>query len=135
MFFFFFFFSSRRRHTRCALVTGVQTCALPILLFLRDARMVDAVCNAPVTFVSTSAGSPGKLLGPLKDAGKVVWHVVPTLSAALKAAEAGVDGLIVEGGAGGGFKNPDDGSPLVLPQANREDVGRSEEGRVGNTGG
>src|SRR3546814_8749332 len=33
LFFFFvvfFFFSSRRRHTRCALVTGVQTCALPI---------------------------------------------------------------------------------------------------------
>src|SRR3546814_5436930 len=29
--FFFFVFSSRRRHTRCALVTGVQTCALPIL--------------------------------------------------------------------------------------------------------
>src|SRR3546814_4179966 len=28
----FFFFSSRRRHTRCALVTGVQTCALPILI-------------------------------------------------------------------------------------------------------
>src|SRR3546814_13724174 len=28
--FFYFFFSSRRRHTRCALVTGVQTCALPI---------------------------------------------------------------------------------------------------------
>src|SRR3546814_2707754 len=30
LFFSFFFFSSRRRHTRCALVTGVQTCALPI---------------------------------------------------------------------------------------------------------
>src|SRR3546814_3967699 len=30
--FHFFFFSSRRRHTRCALVTGVQTCALPIYL-------------------------------------------------------------------------------------------------------
>src|SRR3546814_15865143 len=29
-FYLFFFFSSRRRHTRCALVTGVQTCALPI---------------------------------------------------------------------------------------------------------
>src|SRR3546814_7410750 len=28
--FYFFFFSSRRRHTSCALVTGVQTCALPI---------------------------------------------------------------------------------------------------------
>src|SRR3546814_1442508 len=33
----FFFFSSRRRHTRCALVTGVQTCALPILFNL-DSR-------------------------------------------------------------------------------------------------
>src|SRR3546814_2232569 len=32
MIIFFFFFSSRRRHTRCALVTGVQTCALPISL-------------------------------------------------------------------------------------------------------
>src|SRR3546814_14496972 len=31
---FIFFFSSRRRHTRCALVTGVQTCALPIFPFL-----------------------------------------------------------------------------------------------------
>src|SRR3546814_13639771 len=30
---FCFFFSSRRRHTRCALVTGVQTCALPISVF------------------------------------------------------------------------------------------------------
>src|SRR3546814_6394575 len=30
LFTFSFFFSSRRRHTRCALVTGVQTCALPI---------------------------------------------------------------------------------------------------------
>src|SRR3546814_3599532 len=29
-----FFFSSRRRHTRCALVTGVQTCALPISCYL-----------------------------------------------------------------------------------------------------
>src|SRR3546814_8913878 len=30
----FFFFASRRRHTRCALVTGVQTCALPIIYSL-----------------------------------------------------------------------------------------------------
>src|SRR3546814_7783308 len=32
LFLFCFFFSSRRRHTRCALVTGVQTCALPICI-------------------------------------------------------------------------------------------------------
>src|SRR3546814_13179520 len=37
----FFFFSSRRRHTRCALVTGVQTCALPISVQQRaDGRAV-----------------------------------------------------------------------------------------------
>src|SRR3546814_3548548 len=32
--FYVFFFSSRRRHTRCALVTGVQTCALPISTYI-----------------------------------------------------------------------------------------------------
>src|SRR3546814_3764579 len=32
------FFSSRRRHTRCALVTGVQTCALPISTYIEDRR-------------------------------------------------------------------------------------------------
>src|SRR3546814_2536098 len=36
--FFVFFFSSRRRHTRCALVTGVQTCALPICQILASTR-------------------------------------------------------------------------------------------------
>src|SRR3546814_9226967 len=44
----YFFFSSRRRHTRCALVTGVQTCALPIYLdgcldFARHERGRDAI--------------------------------------------------------------------------------------------
>src|SRR3546814_3588127 len=44
---FFFFFSSRRRHTRCALVTGVQTCALPILCRLALRR------SAPFRLAST----------------------------------------------------------------------------------
>src|SRR3546814_3190663 len=35
----FLFFSSRRRHTRCALVTGVQTCALPISFLARAATV------------------------------------------------------------------------------------------------
>src|SRR3546814_7586491 len=35
---FFLFFSSRRRHTRCALVTGVQTCALPIFRYVQSER-------------------------------------------------------------------------------------------------
>src|SRR3546814_452416 len=37
----FFFFSSRRRHTRCALVTGVQTCALPISVTLWVAEPIE----------------------------------------------------------------------------------------------
>src|SRR3546814_2669514 len=42
-----FFFSSRRRHTRCALVTGVQTCALPIWPHDRvsDAEWADYLFN------------------------------------------------------------------------------------------
>src|SRR3546814_1710512 len=43
IFFGFFFFSSRRRHTRCALVTGVQTCALPIYT---DAEGRLVLCDA-----------------------------------------------------------------------------------------
>src|SRR3546814_6191067 len=40
----FFFFSSRRRHTRCALVTGVQTCALPIYtVTFRNREALDTV--------------------------------------------------------------------------------------------
>src|SRR3546814_2076972 len=40
----FFFFSSRRRHTRCALVTGVQTCALPISAAAASSA-VDSSCS------------------------------------------------------------------------------------------
>ena len=47
-------------------------------------------------------------------AGLTVFHVVPTLRGALKAIEAGVDGLVVEGIEGGGFKNPDGASTMVL---------------------
>ncbi len=90
------------------------------LLFIREPRVVDLVAKSGVKFVTTSAGSPAKLLPTLKAAGLTVYHVVPNLSSALKAVEAGVDGLIVEGGEGGGFKNPDDVSTLVLLQAVRE---------------
>src|SRR3546814_3052791 len=41
-----FFFSSRRRHTRCALVTVVQTCALPICYVLSDATTPEALLEA-----------------------------------------------------------------------------------------
>ena len=90
------------------------------LLFIREPRVVDLVAGSGVKFVTTSAGSPAKLLPTLKAAGLIVYHVVPNLASAVKAVDAGVDGLVVEGGEGGGFKNPDDVSTLVLLQAVRE---------------
>lgn len=83
-------------------------------LFVRDPSIVDFVVAQGVKFVTTSAGDPKQYTAQLKDAGLTVFHVVPTLSAALKAVAAGVDGLVVEGGEGGGFKNPRDVSTMVL---------------------
>ena len=83
-------------------------------LFVRDPSIVDFVVAQGVRFVTTSAGDPRQYTDKLKAAGLTVFHVVPTLSAALKAVDAGVDGLVVEGGEGGGFKNPRDVSTMVL---------------------
>lgn len=83
-------------------------------LFVRDPSIADFVVEQGVRFVTTSAGDPRQYTTQLKEAGLTVFHVVPTLSAALKAVDAGVDGLVVEGGEGGGFKNPRDVSTMVL---------------------
>ncbi len=82
--------------------------------FVRDPGIVDFVVEQGVRFVTTSVGDPTKYTRALKDAGLSVFHVVPTLRAAQKAVDAGVDGLVVEGGEGGGFKNPRPVSTLVL---------------------
>ena len=82
--------------------------------FVRDPKIAEFVIDQGVTFVTTSAGSPTQYTSVLKEAGLTVFHVVPTLSAALKAVAAGVDGLIVEGSEGGGFKNPRDVATMVL---------------------
>ena len=94
---------------------------LPIR-FLKDDAMLRYVCSSGIRFVTTSAGSPAKFIAPLHDAGIVVYHAVPTLDLALKCQDAGIDGLVVEGSEGGGFKNPEEVSTLVLLQAIRERV-------------
>jgi enoyl-[acyl-carrier protein] reductase II len=83
-------------------------------LFVRDPSIVDFVADHGVKFVTTSAGDPNKYTKPLKDAGLTVFHVVPSLRGALKAVDAGVDGLVVEGNEGGGFKAPTGASTMVL---------------------
>ena len=82
--------------------------------FVRDPDIVPFVVDQGVKFVTTSAGDPNKYCGQLKAAGLTVFHVVPSLHAAMRAVEAGVDGLVVEGAEGGGFKNPRDVSTMVL---------------------
>ncbi len=82
--------------------------------FVRDPDIIQFVIDQGIKFVTTSAGDPRKYTAMLKEAGLTVFHVVPSLTAALRAIEAGVDGLIVEGGEGGGFKNPKDVASMVL---------------------
>ena len=92
------------------------------LLFLKDDSMVNFCVDAGVKFVTTSAGDPTKYVGVLKDAGITVYHAVPSLDGALKAANAGVDGLVVEGTEGGGFKSPIEVGLLVLLQSIRQHI-------------
>src|SRR3546814_2775233 len=61
-----FFFSSRRRHTRCALVTGVQTCALPILNDMNKAENGEDVVVA-----------------------SALWHMEPAIDHAIAQVNAG----------------------------------------------
>src|ERR1700761_6358506 len=82
--------------------------------FVRDPDIVQFVADQGVRFVTTSAGDPNRYCEALKGKGLTVFHVVPSLAAALKAIEAGVDGLVVECGEGGGFKNSREVSTMVL---------------------
>jgi enoyl-[acyl-carrier protein] reductase II len=84
------------------------------LAFLTDPAIVQMIVDEGVEFVTTSAGSPDKYGPMLKEAGLIVFHVVPTLKGAQRAVDAGVDGLVVEGSEGAGFKNPRDVTSMVL---------------------
>jgi len=89
--------------------------AANISLFIkRDPAFVEELVAQGIRFVTTSAGHPGLFTDALHDAGITVFHVVGTLAAARKAADAGVDGLVVEGVEGGGFKNRYGASTMVL---------------------
>ena len=92
------------------------------LLFLKDDSMVNFCVESGVRFVTTSAGDPTKYVGTLKDAGITVYHAVPSLEGAIKAANAGVDGLVVEGTEGGGFKSPIEVGLLVLIRSIKQNL-------------
>src|SRR3546814_6194466 len=88
-----FFFSSRRRHTRCALVTGVQTCALPI--WQGKLAIVEALLDAGAGVDVASRGDGNPLI---------------------MAARAGHDDVVarlIEAGADPDAIVPDDETPLI----------------------
>src|SRR3546814_7645263 len=62
-----FFFSSRRRHTRCALVTGVQTCALPIcqLSALTGGLLTMMTATSPSFYIVTETGVSSDMFSSL----------------------------------------------------------------------
>ena len=84
------------------------------LSYVKGTNIIDFVIEQGIKFVTTSSGSPKVCTKAFQEAGIKVFHVVPTLDMALKAMDCGVDGLIVEGGEGGGFKNPSPVSTMVL---------------------
>lgn len=84
------------------------------LAFVKGHNVIDFVIEQGIRFVTTSSGSPTVCTQAFQEAGIKVFHVVPTLEMALKAVDAGVDGLVVEGGEGGGFKNPSPVATMVL---------------------
>ncbi|MEB3030632.1 NAD(P)H-dependent flavin oxidoreductase [[Mycobacterium] nativiensis] len=80
----------------------------------KDPSIVEILAEAGVRHVFTSAGDPALFTARLHDAGMTVVHVVGSLKGAHKAADAGVDALVVEGVEGGGFKSLLGASTMVL---------------------
>src|SRR3546814_5880122 len=85
----YFFFSSRRRHTRCALVTGVQTCALPIF---HAARREQAIADIQLPSTTRRARHrPTHQLSEVIGSGFIPGEDV-TVALAVSSAEGSADG-------------------------------------------
>jgi len=69
-----------------------------------DPAIVDTLLELGVGLITTSTGPVASFTQRLKDAGVIVFHVVTSLETAQRAADAGVDGLIVEGSEGAGLR-------------------------------
>ncbi|MBV9994464.1 MAG: nitronate monooxygenase [Caulobacteraceae bacterium] len=87
-----------------------------------EKSILDWVIGQKPRFVTTSAGDPRRYVGPLRDAGIIVYHATPSLEGSLKAEDAGVDGLVVEGAESAGIRAADGPHSFVLLQAVRERV-------------
>jgi enoyl-[acyl-carrier protein] reductase II len=80
----------------------------------RADSLVKVAIDESVKVVSLSAGDPFKYTSILKENGIIVIHVVPTVSHAIRARDAGVDAIVAEGSESGGFINPEEVTTIAL---------------------
>ena len=93
---------------------------------LSGVRLLTQLIEQGIKFVTTSSGSPAVCTEAFQAAGITVFHVVPTLAMAMKALDAGVDGLVVEGGEGG-HGRPQHGDGTERPSGDGPDPLHPEE--------
>ena len=79
-----------------------------------ESAIIDWLLGQGIHFVTTSAGDPTRYTRMLKEAGVTVYHATATLRGAIKAVDAGVDGLIVEGAESAGLRNPEEVHTFAL---------------------
>ena len=80
-------------------------------------EILEILAASGITTVTTSVGQPGKIYPLIHDLGMKGLHVVLSLAHAVKAAESGVDGLVVVGAEAGGLRsrNPESSTMVLVP--------------------
>jgi len=106
------------------LVSGVQKLTnkrfganLMIIMNPNNDKILEILAEAGVRTVTTSAGNPKKIYPRIHELGMKGLHVVLSFSNAVKAVEAGVDGLVVSGCESGGLRspNPESSNMVLIP--------------------
>lgn len=102
---------------KCKIATSEPFAVNLPLLYPQIEQHVDAILEAQVPVVITSAGNPKTLTSRLKSAGVMVGHVVSSTRFAIKAQDAGVDFIIAEGFEAGGHNGREETTTLCLVPA------------------
>jgi enoyl-[acyl-carrier protein] reductase II len=90
---------------------------LMIMMNPKNEKILEVLAEAGVKTVTTSAGNPKQIYPKIHELGMKGIHVVLTFSNAVKAAEAGVDGLVVSGCESGGLRSstPESSNMVLIP--------------------
>lgn len=99
---------------KCKAATAKPFAVNVPLLYPEMDRIIQILVDEKVKIVFTSAGSPSKWTGYLKQQGMTVVHVVSSVKFALKSQEAGVDAVVAEGFEAGGHNGREETTTLCL---------------------